>query len=500
MDWRIKPVDRILEGSARSGLSRTLGPWQLMFMGVGMMIGTGIFVLVAYAAQKAGPGMLVSFVIAGFVCAVTALCYAELAAMVPVAGSAYTYSYAVFGEIIAWLTGWAAIGSYAIAASAVAVGWSHYFTGFVRNFFDVDLPVRLTAGMFDGGLVNIPACVIVLIITGLLYVGTRESARVNAALVAVKLIALSAFILLTIPVIKGSNFVPFAPTGMAGIGGAAASIFFAYVGFDSLATAAEEARNPQRDLPIGLIGSLLLCTIFYLMVAAGAIGAVGAQPIIDPATGHAYPTGSLALAAACNASHPDALACSGEALAHVLRMIHWPKVAGLLGVAAFLALPSVILICIFALTRVAFVMSRDGLLPGALSRVHPRFRTPHVMTLITGLLAAVAALLFPVGELADVANAAALFMFAMAAAGVIWLRKAQPARRRPFRAPMLILTGPLAVAGCVYLFISLSAFTQIMFLVWCAIGLLVYRIYGYSHSEMARPGAKPGDAERKAGA
>ncbi|MBS0417856.1 MAG: amino acid permease [Proteobacteria bacterium] len=503
MNWRVKRVEDLLASSTRSSLPRALGATQLVLLGVGIMIGTGIFVLAAQAAQKAGPGMMVSFVIAGLVSAVTALCYAELAAMVPVAGSAYTYSYAVFGELLAWLVGWALIGEYAVAASAVAVGWSHYFVGFVQNFLHMRLPTALAGGPMDGGIVNLPAFLVVLLVTGLLYVGTRESARVNAVLVAIKIIALTTFIVLTLPVIKSGHFVPFAPLGLSGIGGAAASIFFAYVGFDALATAAEEARDPQRNLPIGLIGSLVICTIFYLLVSAGAIGAIGAQPIKDPATGHALATGSVALAAACNLdANLNALACSGEALAHVLRQIQWPKIAAMLGVAAFVALPSVVLICIFAQTRIAFVMSRDRLLPASLSSVHPRFKTPHVMTVVTGLIVACAAALFPVGQLADVANAGTLFAFMMAAAGVMWLRRSQPHRHRPFRTPALGVVGPLAIAGCVYLFYSLGAFTQIVFVTWCGVGGVVYLTYGRTRSPLAQPSectdmrARHADADR----
>lgn len=487
MNWRIKRVEQLLASSARAPLPRALGATQLMLLGVGIMIGTGIFVLAAQAAQKAGPAMMVSFVIAAFVCTVTALCYAELASLVPVSGSAYTYSYAVFGEIVAWLVGWALIGEYAVAASAVAVGWSHYFIGFVHNFLYSNPSPELTGGPFDGGIVNLPAFALVLLVTGLLYIGTRASARVNTVLVAIKIIALTTFVALTVPVINSGHFTPFAPLGLSGIGGAAASIFFAYVGFDAVATAAEEARDPQRSLPIALIGSLLICTVFYLLVSAGAIGAIGAQPLMDPVSGRGLASGSTALAAACRLDvNLNALACSGEALAHVLRQIHWPKVAALLGVAAFVALPSVILICIFAQTRIAFVMSRDGLLPRCLSNVHVRFRTPYVVTMLTGVIVALAAAFFPVGQLADVANAGTLFAFMMAAVGVMLLRRSQPDRHRPFRTPAVWFVGPLAVAGCLYLFCSLGAFTQFVFVAWAGIGTVVYLAYGRTRSELAQ--------------
>ncbi|MFN3433986.1 MAG: amino acid permease, partial [Sphingomonas sp.] len=304
---RVKPLDAILATAEKKGLHRSLGAFQLTMLGIGAVIGTGIFVLTSEAAQKAGPGMLLSFVVAGFICAVAALCYSELASMVPVSGSAYTYTYAVTGEILAWMVGWALILEYAVGASAVAVGWSNHAVGLLNGIgFHVPAAISnadalmahmylalgadpspdLTQAMTVGGWVNVPAIIVVSIVTWLLIIGTTESARVNAILVAIKIAALTAFVALTIPVIKADNFDPFLPTGIGnpfsssglGVLGAAASIFFAYVGFDAVSTAAEETKNPQRNVPIGLIGSLAICTIFYLLVASGAIGAIGAQP------------------------------------------------------------------------------------------------------------------------------------------------------------------------------------------------------------------------------
>ena len=285
--WRVKALDQIIATAEARSLRRSLGPVQLTLLGVGAVIGTGIFVLTAAAAQKAGPGMMISFIIAGAVCAVAALCYSELASMVPVAGSAYTYSYAVLGELVAWMVGWALIMEYALGASAVAVGWSGYVTGLLHNFVGLTVPPALAAGPDGGGVFNLPAVVIVALVTGLLVVGTRESATVNSVLVAIKVLALTAFVALTLPIMHVHNFTPFTPKGWGnplgaggtGVLGAAASIFFAYVGFDAVSTAAEETRDPQRNVPIGLIGSLVICTIFYLLVAAGAIGSYGAQPV-----------------------------------------------------------------------------------------------------------------------------------------------------------------------------------------------------------------------------
>lgn len=479
MFGRVKPLDAILATAEKKSLHRTLGAFQLTMLGVGAIIGTGIFVLTAEAAQKAGPGMMISFIIAGFVCAVAALCYAEMASMVPVSGSAYTYSYAVMGEMLAWMVGWALVLEYAVAAGAVAVGWSGYFTGLLREFLGLDLGAMWTAGPIDGGLFNVPAFLISLFVTWLLIIGTKESAFVNAILVAVKIVALSLFVVLALPVMKSQNFEPFAPLGFGGISAAAASIFFAYVGFDAVSTAAEETKNPQRNMPIGLIGSLAICTLFYLLVAAGVIGSVGAQPLFD-AAGNAIAPGSKELATACAAQATEVVVCSKEALAWTLREIGWQQVGNLVGLAAGLALPSVILMMMFGQTRIFFVMSRDGLLPEVLSKVHPKYKTPHVVTIITGVFVAFFAALFPVGALADISNSGTLFAFAMVAIAVLVLRKRDPNRARPFRTPAVMVVAPLAAVGCLYLFWSLSAYTKLLFVGWAAVGLLVY--FGYSRS------------------
>lgn len=485
MGWRIKPLEDILATAEKKSLKRTLGGFHLMMLGVGAIIGTGIFVLTAEAAQKAGPGMMASFVIAGFVCAVTALCYAELASMVPVSGSAYTYSYAVLGELVAWIVGWALVLEYAVAASAVSVGWSNYFVGLIERSFDVDLPLWLSKGYFAGGVINVPAAVIAAAVTCLLVIGTRESATVNAILVGVKIAALTAFVVIAVPVMNMENFEPFMPTGWLGVGAGAASIFFAYVGFDAVSTAAEETKNPQRNVPLGLIGSLVICTVFYLLVAAGAIGAVDSQPVQD-ASGVVLDPGSRELAAACaEPRNEEALACHDEPLAYVLSYLGWDKISRLIGLAAFLALPSVVLMMLFGQTRIFFVMSRDGLLPAALSKVHHRFGTPHVVTLITGAFVTVAAAFFPVGQLADVSNSGTLLAFFVVALGVIMLRRTDPQRHRPFRTPAIMVVGPLALAGCVGLFFLLSTLAKSVFLGWTLFGLVLYYFYGYSRSQLA---------------
>ena len=498
---RVKSLQSILATAERKSLHRTLGWFQLTLFGIGCVIGTGIFVLTAAGAQKAGPGLMLAFAIAGAICIVAALCYAEIAAMIPVAGSAYTYTYASMGEFLAWTVGWALILEYAVAASAVCVGWSGYFTGTILDHtLGIHLPVWLTSaplalGGAPGGFVNLPAVGIAALVTWLLMIGTTESARVNAVLVAIKVTALTAFVFLTLPSdhFKTENFNPFLPAGVfggfgTGVGavGAAATIFFAYVGFDAVSTAAEETKNPQRNVPIGLIGSLLFCTVFYILVAAGAIGTIGGQPIMGP-NGTPFPAGSEELARQCALpQYADALVCSKEALAHVLRTIGWSKVGNLLGYAAGFALPSVILILMFGQTRIFFVMARDGLLPERLSAVHPKWKTPYIMTAITGAVVAVGAAFFPVGRLADWANAGTLYAFMMVAICVMILRRTAPDAARSFRTPALWLIGPATIAGTIFLFFNLDAMSIMVFTGWAAIGIVAYFAYGRGASLMGR--------------
>ncbi|HEX6603764.1 MAG TPA: amino acid permease [Sphingomicrobium sp.] len=503
---RVKPLDAILATAEKKALKRSLGAFQLTLLGIGAVIGTGIFVLTATAAQKAGPGMMVSFMIAGVVCAVAALCYSELASMVPVAGSAYTYSYAVMGELVAWLVGWALILEYALGASAVAVGWSGFAAGLLDSI-GIHLPHALKVGPQIewgflqggevGGFINLPAVLVVAFVTTLLVIGTKESATFNAVLVVIKVTALTLFLIITLPMISGNagNFEPFAPRGWGnpfsgsgtGILGAAASIFFAYVGFDAVSTAAEETKNPQRNVPIGLIGSLLICTVFYLLVAAGVVGAYGAQPVVDPMTGLALKEGSpdLYASAACQAANAPTV-CSKEALAYILRQVGHPLLGNLVGLAAAIALPSVVLLMMFGQTRVFFVMARDGLLPDWLSTVHPRFKTPYVVTIVTGVFVAIAAAFLPVGTLADYSNAGTLFAFAAVSLGVMILRKKDPGRARPFRTPALFVVAPLSIVGCALLFFNLNVESKLLFVSWTVIGLVFYFLYGFRHSNLAR--------------
>lgn len=503
---RIKPVEAIIRTAEKKALVRSLGLGQLILLGVGATIGTGIFVLTAAAAQKAGPGMLLSFVIAGSICALAALCYSELAAMVPVSGSAYTYSYAVIGELLAWMVGWALVLEYAVSASAVSVGWSGYFMGLLESVTGFALPQALSRGPvwsmngvlpsadFTHGVINLPAFLIALAVTGLLVLGTRESARFNAIFVVVKIAALTAFIALTIPVLDTGNFSPFAPNGWFGTGGAhgigivgaAASIFFAYIGFDAVSTAAEETKNPQRNVPLALIGSLAICTVFYVAVAAGAIGAMGAQPVAGP-DGAAVMPGSAGFVEACLLpANREALVCSNEALAHVLRAINWPVVGNALGLIANLALPSVVLMMMYGQTRIFFVMARDGLLPEKLARIHPRFGTPHIVTMVTGVFVATVAAVLPIGQLADISNSGTLFAFFMVAVAVLVLRIREPDRKRPFRVPLIRIVAPAAIAGCLFLFVNLPVDAQLVLPIWGGIGLIIYFLYGYRRSHVGR--------------
>lgn len=479
---RIRPLDEILAGARRNRLQGKLGAMDLILLGIGSVIGTGIFVLTSEAAQKAGPAMMLSFVIAGLVCGMAALCYAELAAMVPVSGSAYTYTYATVGEPLAWMVGWALVLEYAIAGSAVAVGWSGYFVGQLQEWLGITLPPALINGPYSGGIINLPAMVISLVVTALLLVGTTESVRVNAVLVTIKIAALLLFIVLAVPAMHSQNFQPFMPTGMSGVTGAAASIFFAYIGFDAVSTAAEETHNPQRTMPIGLIGSLLVCTILYLLVAAGSIGSpLGAQPLFVPGSHLAYSPGSIEFHDRCQAvmaTGPNPLVCSDETLAYILRVLGHPGVASFLGLVAMLSLPSVILMMIYGQTRIFFVMARDGLLPPALAKVHPRWKTPYVVTLITGAIITVAAAVLPVGKLADISNSGTLFAFVMVAISVVVLRYRDPGRSRPFRTPFLLPVASLTVTGCLTLYVSLPWDAMLVLPVWSAIGLIFYFGYG----------------------
>jgi APA family basic amino acid/polyamine antiporter len=460
---RRKPVE--VAPREGHGLKATLGWPHLTALGVGAIVGTGIYTLTGVAAGLAGPAVMISFAVAGAVCACAALCYAEMASLTPQAGSAYTYSYVTLGELIAWVIGWSLILEYTLVCSAVSVGWAGYASGLIQQAH-WPIPAALLNGPESGGILNLPAVFIALVVTGVLLTGTRESATVNFALVIVKLIALAAFVAFTLPSFDASHFHPFAPFGWAaheeagkkyGVMGAAAIIFFAFYGFDAISTAAEEAKNPKRDLTIGIVGSMLLCTLIYMVVAACALGA---QPY-------------------------DAFSKSAEPLAFVLRQLGRPGAASIIAGAAVVALPTVIMVFMFGQSRVFFAMARDGLLPRRLARVDGR-GVPVAVTLLTGVIAAVIAGALPLSDIASLANAGTLAAFIATACAVMVLRRRSPELERPFVTPLVWVIGPAAVLGCVYLFTSLSAKTITFFFAWNAIGIVAYLLFARRTSALAK--------------
>ena len=459
-------IDREVGHVEGSGLKPTLGWAHLVALGIGAIVGTGIYVLPGEAAGLAGPGMMLSFLIAGAVCAAAALCYAEMATLMPRAGSAYTYSYAVMGETVAWIVGWSLILEYTVVCAAVAVGWSSYAGGLILTWWP-DAPQQFLKGPEAGGLVNLPAVFIALVVAGLLALGTRESARVNFVLVIVKLVALAGFIALALPAFNVEHFTPFMPEGFwahevdgvkMGVMGAASIIFFAFYGFDAISTASEETKNPARDLTIGIVGSMVVCTLIYLAVAAAAIGAMA----------------------------PAEFARSGEPLAFIIRSLGHPQAASLIALAAVIAMPTVIMVFMYGQTRVFFAMARDGLLPKGLARVHSRLGTPVAVTLFTGLIAAVLGGALPLSRIVSVANAGTLAAFIATAVAMMLLRVQQPARPRRFKTPLWWIVGPFAVLGCAYLFAGLSTFTMKVFVVWNVIGLVAYLLYFRTKSDLAK--------------
>jgi APA family basic amino acid/polyamine antiporter len=436
-------------------LKPTLDWRHLIPLGVGAIVGTGIYTLIGVGASLAGPAVILSFLIAGAICACAALAYAEVATLIPASGSAYTYSYVVLGEIIAWAVGWSLILEYSLVVSAVAVGWSGYATGFL-GAVGVHLPAALTAGLFAGGLVNLPAIAIIAVVAGLLMLGARESATVNAALVVVKIVALAIFVAVAAPHFSLANFHPFMPYGFAGghdthgarqgVMAAAAIIFFAFYGFDAISTAAEETKRPGRDLPIGIVGAMFACALIYIAVAGAAVGAA--------------PTARFA--------------ASPEPLALILRQLGQGPLAVVIGAAAVIALPTVILAFLYGQSRIFFVMSRDGLLPAALAKVSLRSGTPIRMTIVTAVAVAALAGLFPLGEIASLANAGTLTAFIAVAACMLTLRIREPSLQRAYRTPLAWIVGPAAILGCLYLFWNLQPKTQLFFAAWNAVGLGCY--------------------------
>jgi APA family basic amino acid/polyamine antiporter len=442
-------------------LRRVLGPVALTSLGVGAIIGTGIFVLTGVAAHdKAGPGLMLSFVLAGFACAFAGLCYAEFASMIPVAGSAYTYAYATLGEFLAWVIGWDLILEYAMGSATVANGWSKYFLKLL-HLFHVELPYQWVTDPFTvdaatgvRGILNIPAFVVALLVTVVLVVGIKESARFNATMVGVKLAVVLFVIFAGMKYVDPKNWDPFLPYGWSGVSAGAATIFFAYIGFDSISTHAEEAKNPRRDVPIGILTSLFVCTILYIAVAAVLTGMV--------------PFNKIALDA------PVAAAFQYYGLNKAVFLISAGALAGI---------TSVLLVMMLSQPRVLMAMARDGMVPKEFfSAVHERFRTPWKSTILTGFFVALTSSLFPIGILSDTVNIGTLFAFVVVCAAVMIMRRTRPDVHRPFRTPFLSVVGPLGILTNFGLMLSLGWHNWLRLAVWFAIGLVIYFSYSRHHS------------------
>ena len=465
-NWNVrKAVVAVDELPEEHRLKKSLSWPHLVALGVGAIVGTGILTLIGVGAGKAGPAVILSFAIAGIICACAALAYAEVATMIPTSGSAYTYSYAVFGELIAWMIGVALVLEYTLVVSAVAVGWSGYAAGFLQSI-GLGLPSSLIQGPELGGVINLPAIFIIWVVAGLLMAGTRESATLNAILVVIKLAALALFIAVALPDFNPDHFHPFMPFGFpksgasgseVGVMAAAAIIFFAFYGFDAIATAAEEAKNPSRDLAIGIVGSMALCVLIYMVIAAVSIGAV------------VY----------------SGFANSPEPLALILREIGQPWAARVLGASAVIALPTVILAFFYGQSRIFFTVARDGLLPSSLARVSSR-GTPVRITIFTAIVTSVFAGLIPLAAIAALANAGTLAAFVAVCAAMLTLRRREPNAERKFRAPAATLVAWIGILGCLYLFISLPNRTQLFFVGAQLIGLILYAVYGHGAAERAR--------------
>ncbi len=447
-------------------LKRSLGPFSLMGLGIGAIIGAGIFVLTGTAAARyAGPAVTLSFALSGFACAIVALCYAELAALIPVSGSTYSYVFATLGEIFAWMIGWDLILEYAMASSTVAVGWSGYLVSLLANL-GIHLPAEYThaygAALAGGGtgVFNLPAAAVILVLTGLLVIGTRESARVNNVMVAFKVAVVLIVIFVGAAHITPANWHPFIPPndghfghfGYSGVLRGAAVVFFAYIGFDAVSTAAQEAHRPQRDVPIGIIGSLIICTILYLAVASVITGLV--------------PYAKL--------DRPDPIAVAIDAVG-----VTW--LAIVVKFAALVGLTTVMLVMLFGQTRIFYTMARDGLLPGLFARLHPRFSTPWVGQILLGVAVAITAGLFPIGILGEMVSIGTLFAFALVCIAVMYLRRAEPHLKRPFKVPGSPALPTLGVLSCVGLMAGLPWETWTRLIVWLILGMGIYLFYGHAN-------------------
>ncbi|WP_409179211.1 amino acid permease [Brevibacillus fortis] len=465
MSWknqllRKKSVAQMLEqvDKSESSLKKSLGAFDLTMLGIGAIMGTGIFVLTGVAAAlHAGPALVLSFVIAALACVFAALCYAEFASTVPVSGSAYTYSYAAFGEFVAWMIGWDLILEYGVACAAVASGWSGYAQGLLAGF-NIHLPHALTSA-FDaskGTIIDLPAVLIIVIITALLMKGTRESASLNTIMVLIKVAVVVLFLVVGVMYVKPENWSPFMPFGFAGVATGAATVFFAFIGFDAVSSAAEEVRNPQRDMPIGIISSLVVCTILYIAVSLTLTGIVPYKLL--------------------NVKNPVAFALS---------YVNQDWVAGFISLGAIVGITTVLLVMMYGQARMFFAMSRDGLLPELFSHVHPRTQVPQKSTLVVAALVATLGGLLPLSSLAQLTNIGTLFAFILVSVGLVVLRRTHPRLPRAFRVPFVPLVPLLSVLFCGYLVFNLPTLTKIGFLGWLSVGAIVYFLYGRKHSRLA---------------
>jgi APA family basic amino acid/polyamine antiporter len=471
----------IADGEIGGGLKRSLGPWQLTALGIGAIIGAGIFAAIGTAISGdsghvgAGSGIVLSILLAGVTSAFAAITYSEFAAMIPISGSAYTYAYATLGELVAWIIGWDLILEYAVGNVAVAIGWAGYFDSLLRGL-GVTLPRWLTTdlrtALGDQALVaaaphlgpipivfNLPAFAIVAIITWLLIIGTKETAWVNTLMVALKIGVIALFLLVGLKYIRPAQWTTpsFAPNGLKGVSVGAAIIFFSYIGFDAVSTASEEAKNPQRDIPFGIITSLIICTLLYVAIALVLTGLIPWDQLNVP-----------------------------DPLAVALKYIHADWAAGLLAFGAVAAMTSVLLVFQLGQARIFMSMARDGLLPPWAARLHPRYRTPHITTIITGVFVAVSAAFAPIGWVLELTNIGTLFAFVLVALGIIVLRRQEPDRPRPFRTPWVPVLPLVSVAFCLYLMVNLPLLTWLRFVLWMAIGAAIYFLYSVRHSRVRR--------------
>ncbi|WP_434644288.1 amino acid permease (plasmid) [Thermoanaerobacterium thermosaccharolyticum] len=452
--FRKKSVIQLQDAAEQTGLNKKLTAIDLAALAIGSVVGTGVFVSTGEGALKAGPAVIISYIIGGVTAVLAALIFAELVTMFPVAGSTYTYSYVAFGEIVAWIIGWDLLLEYLISASAVASGWSGTFLGFLKSF-GITLPKTITTPPISGGIMDLPAILVTAFVTWILYVGIRESAIVNNLIVLLKIVVILLFVLLGIGHIKLSNFIPFAPYGFKGIMSAAAIIFFAYIGFDAVSTAAEETKNPTRDVPLGLMVAVVLILFIYIAVAITLVGMVPFK--------HINPNNSL----------PGALMSVG---------INWGS--ALVATGAIVGMVSTLLVTLYGQIRIFMVMARDGLLPELFSRIHSKYRTPHINTMITCILTAIIAGFLPLDEIIELTNIGTLSAFVIVSIGILVLRVKMPYAERKFKVPFVWLVAPLTMVFSLYLIANLPKITLARFVIWMLVGLIIYFAYGRYHSTL----------------